>query len=252
MGHELLRAIAASPAAKLAGLWVRRDGQVATAELLPHDAAVVSTELDAVLQAADVAIDFSLPTATAQVLDAAAKANVPLVCGVTGLGAAELEKLARVAQKVPLLYDRNMSPGIAVLADLARQAAERLGRHFELEVHETHHVHKKDAPSGTALALGEVLAAARNRRFTEVFRYDAAGEPQRETPDDILFHATRQGEVPGDHTVVFRSETECLRLTHSVTDRRVFAQGALQAAHWLAGQPAGRYRMTDVLADISR
>src|SRR5690606_25641379 len=112
---------------------------------------------------------------TLAVLEAARQARVPLVCGVTGLGEAEMRCMQETAAEIPLLYDRNMSLGIAVLKDLVRRAAPRLGGAFAAEIHETHHVHKKDAPSGTALALGEALAASLGRSFQDVFRYEPGG-----------------------------------------------------------------------------
>jgi 4-hydroxy-tetrahydrodipicolinate reductase len=217
---------------------------------LPSESsAVVSGDLNEVMAAADVAVDFTLADATAQVLDAATKAGVPLVCGVTGLGDAEMRQLACAAQSIPLLYDRNMSFGIAVLKDLVERAAPRLSGSFVAEVDETHHVHKKDAPSGTAIALGEALAQSLGRNFDEVYRYEPGGDARR-TREDIVFSVTRRGEVAGEHTVRFRSEAECLELTHKVSERRVFAQGALQAARWLAGRAPGLYQMSHLLQSV--
>jgi 4-hydroxy-tetrahydrodipicolinate reductase len=244
MGRELVQAIASSPGAHLAGLWLR--GDVPGFEV-PEDA-VVGSDLDAVVRAADVAIDFTLPEATPRVLEAVVRAARPLVCGVSGLGNAGQAQMAECAKRIPLLFDRNMSLGIAVLADLVGQTARRLGPEFAVDIFDTHHVHKKDAPSGTALALGEAVAHARGRKLADVFRYDPAGEAARQAPDDLVFHVARQGEVPGEHAVLFRSESESLQLAHSVASRRVFADGALRAARWLVRQQPGLYRMHDVLA----
>jgi 4-hydroxy-tetrahydrodipicolinate reductase len=123
-----------------------------------------------------------------------------------------------------------MSIGVAVLENLVRQAAAALGPDFAVEVHETHHVHKVDAPSGTALKLGEAIAAERGT-----------------DPGDIHYESERRGEVPGDHTVILSSATERLSLGHSVTTRQVFAHGAVKAARWIANQPLGRFTMHDVL-----
>lgn len=241
MGREIVTAIASSKDVELAGLWVRA-GRPAWA--LPPGA-IASSDLEEVLADAEVAVDFSLPAATLEVLDAVTRARTPLVCGVTGLGEDAMRQLRVSAESIPLLYDRNMSLGIAVLQDLLARAAPRL-RQFDAEVHETHHVHKKDAPSGTAIALGEVLAKSLGREFGQVYRYDPAGSLSRRRPDEILFSVTRRGEVAGEHTVIFRSAAETLELTHKVSDRRVFAQGALRAAYWLLAQPAGFYRMSDM------
>jgi 4-hydroxy-tetrahydrodipicolinate reductase len=246
MGREIMSAITSSGDAELAGLWVRADRPAGT---LP-EGAIASSNLREVLGSAQVAVDFSLPSATLSVLDAVTQAGVPLVSGVTGLEEQEMRQLKVSAQSVPLLYDRNMSLGIAVLQDLVARAAPRL-KQFLAEIHETHHVHKKDAPSGTALALGQALAESAGRDFEEVYRYGPAGTAVRRTPGDIVFAVTRRGEVAGEHTVIFRSEAESLELTHRVSDRRVFAQGALMAARWLVAQPPGFYRMSDMMSALS-
>lgn len=247
MGREMVSAIGSSKDATLAGLWVRTDRPPGP---LP-EGAIASSNLAEVLADAEVAVDFSLPAATLEVLDAATRARVPLVSGVTGLKEDAIRQLQASAQSIPLLYDRNMSIGIAVLKDLVARAAPRL-QQFASEVHETHHVHKKDAPSGTAIALGEALAQSVGRDFEEVYRYEQGGAAARRRPEEILFAVTRRGEVAGEHTVIFRSDAESLELTHKVSDRRVFAQGALRAARWLVVQPPGFYQMSDMMDALSR
>ena len=244
MGREVIAAIASSDDSELAAVWTRGDG-AAGAGTLPAGA-FASSDLRQVLADAEVAIDFSLPAATLQVLDAVTEAGKPLVCGVTGLGEDAMRRIEATAVSVPLLYDRNMSLGIAVLKDLVARAAPCL-QQFVAEVHETHHLHKKDAPSGTAIALGEALAQSLGRDFADVYRYQPGGAAERRTREDIVFAVTRRGEVAGEHTVAFRSDAESLELTHKVSDRRVFAQGALQAARWLVTQPPGLYRMGDMM-----
>lgn len=246
MGQELIRAIAASEDLELAGWW-RRDGKPAAADLI-IGAAVVSADLDAVLGAGDVAVDFTLPTATPRVADSVVRLRKPLVCGVSGLGDDALRQLREASRSVPVLYDRNMSFGMAVLDDLVRRAAAALGPEFVAEIHETHHVHKLDAPSGTALKLGEALAAARGQDFERVYRYEEGRLAERRSPGEILFSAVRAGENPGEHTVLFRSQAETLELAHRVRQRRVFALGALQAARWLLLQQPGFYGMRDLAA----
>ena len=188
-------------------------------------------DLDALMSSADVVIDFSLPDGTAEVLEAVLRQKKPLVCGVSGLNDTQVARLDEVARYVPLVYDRNMSLGIAVLERSVREAAASLGAGFEVEISEVHHVHKKDAPSGTALKLGEAVAEAR-------------GEPGT---GSVSFESERRGEVPGDHEVIMRSATETLTFAHSVTSRRVFADGAVRAGRWVVGQKPGRYTMRDVL-----
>ena len=188
-------------------------------------------DLAAAIADADVVIDFSLPEATTQVAIESARQNKPLVCGVSGLDDVETEALKAAATKIPVLYDRNMSFGIAVLDAAIREVGRSLGEGFGFRIEETHHAHKKDAPSGTALKLGDGLIEA-----------GAA-----ESHDDIDYRSERVGEVPGDHSVIFESATERLEFSHSVTTRDVFADGALRAAVWLAGKPPGWYSMRDVL-----
>ena len=228
MGQAIIRSIASRDDLQLVSLWVR-DEQQATNGDLPSDV-LVSDDIHKVAAAADVLIDFSLPEATSGILAAVTSHGKPLVCGVSGLSDAQMAELDAAAGKVAIVFDRNMSLGIAVLENLVRQASAALGTDFDVEVHETHHVHKIDAPSGTALKLGAAIAVARGT--------DAA---------DIHYESERRGEVPGDHTVILSSPTERLELRHSVTTRQVFADGAVRAARWLVGQSAGRYSIQDVL-----
>ncbi len=247
MGQSLVAAIQASDVFELAGVWVRNAG-LRKAPINPSLAGIrVSHNLGELIDSADVVIDFTLPEATALILDAATSAGTPLVCGVSGLDARQLQRLEDAAQVIPLLYDRNMSPGAAVLTELVRSAARALGEEYLASVEETHHVHKKDAPSGTALQLGAALAKARNLEFSAHYRYEPNRTAARQSPQDIVFTSERRGEVAGDHSVHLDSGVESLVLRHSVGDRRVFAEGALRAARWLAGKPPGLYAMRDVV-----
>jgi 4-hydroxy-tetrahydrodipicolinate reductase len=152
---------------------------------------------------------------------------------VSGLDENQMRSIDAAAREVAVVYDRNMSLGIAVLAHSVREAAASLGPGFEIEISETHHVHKRDAPSGTALKLGEAIAAARGETGTGAIR----------------FHSERRGEVPGDHEVHMTSPSERLTFAHSVTTREVFADGAVRAARWCCDRAPGRYEMRDVLFD---
>ena len=183
----------------------------------------------------------------AEVLQAVVRHKIPLVSGVSGLDDLQLATLDDTAAVVPVVYDRNLSVGVAILEELVRVAAASLGPEFEAEIHETHHIHKKDAPSGTALKLGEAVADVRNQDFREVARYAPQEGSREPSAGDIRFEVERRGEVPGDHSVNFRSETELLTLNHSVTTRQVFADGALRAARWVVRQDPGLYLMKDVL-----
>ena len=228
MGQAIIRSIAAHSDLQLASLWVRDERQAGSPDL--SDDVLVSSDIDQVVASADTVIDFSLPQATSDILSAVTRHGKPLVCGVSGLSDAQMAELDAAAQSVAIVYDRNMSVGVAVLENLVREASAALGTDFEVEVHETHHVHKIDAPSGTALKLGEAVAQARGT-----------------DPKDIHYESERRGEVPGDHVVILSSATERLELGHSVTTRQVFADGAVRAARWVVAQSPGRYSIQDVL-----
>lgn len=213
MGQALAETIKRQSELELVGIWQR--GQ----------------DIDPLVATADVVVDFSLPLGTESVIDAAVRHSKPLVCGVSGLDERQWGLLTAACDEIPVVYDRNMSLGIAVLERSVREAASSLGAEFEISVSEVHHVHKKDAPSGTALKLGEAIAAARG----------AAGT------SGVHFDVERRGDVPGDHEVTMSSPAEKLTFAHSVTTRQVFVDGALRAASWVADRPAGRYSMQDVL-----
>jgi len=231
MGLATINAVNDYDDLEIASVWVR-DPDTA-GELSTPSGALISSDLDHVVERADVVVDFSLPEATDRVIQAVAQARKPLICGVSGLDEAQLNALERAALLVPVIYDRNMSQGVAVLQDLVQRAARSLGDEFGIEIHETHHIHKKDAPSGTALKLGESAARARDIDNGDAIRYESE----------------RRGEVPGDHDVIFASPTERLTLRHSVTTRQVFAEGAVRAARWVISRPPGLYSMHDVLFD---
>jgi 4-hydroxy-tetrahydrodipicolinate reductase len=252
MGQEIMRAMVGNDELRLAGVWARNKSPalqkyVAESAGPTAGAIAISDDLASVLNAADVAIDFSLREATHKVLVAVLAAAKPLVIGVSGLDRAAVDELEDAARTIPILYDRNMSLGIAVLDGLVRQAVASLGAGFEAEIHETHHRHKVDAPSGTALKLGASLAAARNQDFESVKRYEPAGLERPLAPGEIGFEVRREGEIPGEHTVILYNEAERLELKHAVTSRRVFANGALRAAQWLSDRPPGLYAMRDLL-----
>jgi 4-hydroxy-tetrahydrodipicolinate reductase len=244
MGQAIAQAIDSHDDLRLTYLW-SREGRMVDCPSIPPDK--ISGDLERIVSTADVLIDFSLPSASAQILSAVAVHRKPLVCGVSGLDEAQLAELNAAAAVAPIVYDRNMSVGVAVLDELVRLAAQSLGSEFEVDIHETHHVHKKDAPSGTALKLGEAVAEVRGQDFQQVAWYAPVAGDKAPSAGDIRFDVERRGEVPGDHAVGFKSATEQLELTHSVTTRQVFADGAVRAALWVVNQQPGRYSMKDVL-----
>lgn len=252
MGQAIATEIAASAELELAGVCVRESGKAAAIARLEAIGGLpevpVVSHLRDILCIADVAIDFSLPDASADVAAAAAQEKTPLVCGVTGLDPISLSALRAASAAIPLLYERNMSFGIALMQRLVQQAAAALGSDFSASIAEVHHRHKRDAPSGTALKLGEALAAGRGQEFQTVYHYDPDGSLREPSAGDIFYSVSRRGENPGEHSVRFASDNEILQLTHQVTNRRVFAQGALRAAAWLVGQRAGFYSLRDIVA----
>jgi len=238
MAREVLQVIQDNERCETSGIWAR------SVEGLP--ASLVSPNLSSVLVDADVAIDFTLAVATSGVVREMLVAGKPLVCGVSGLNDQQMMEIDDASGRIPLLYDRNMSYGIAVLTRLLQQTGNAFSRDFVTEIHETHHLNKKDAPSGTALLLGEALAASRGQTFADIYHYDPDGDGAS-SADAIRFFVSREGEVPGDHKVIFRNADESVQLSHSIANRRVFAEGAVKAAQWLATRSRGRYRMLDVL-----
>ena len=192
---------------------------------------------------ADVLIDFTTPEATARHMWLAAKHRKPLVIGTTGLNAAQDSELADAAREAPILYAANMSVGVNLLLALVEQAAARLGPEFDIEIAESHHRHKIDAPSGTALALGRAAQAGRGGGGG-AFVHDRKGARKG---GDIGFAVMRGGDVVGEHDVGFYGPGERLVLSHRATDRALFARGAIRAALWLRGQKHGLYTMRDAL-----
>jgi 4-hydroxy-tetrahydrodipicolinate reductase len=207
----------------------------------------IASDPTPVLANAAVAVDFSLGSAVASHAAACAAAGVPLLVGATGLDGETREALAAVASRIALLVAPNTSLGIGVLIKLAKLAATALGGAYDMEIFEAHHRGKRDAPSGTALSLGEALAASRGRDLEELAVYGRQGAEGPRAPGSIGFSVIRAGDIVGEHTVFFTGEGERLELTHRATDRLCFARGALRAAEWLVGRPPGLYTMHDVL-----
>ena len=198
-------------------------------------------------RAADVLVDFSTPTALAAHLAAAREAGTPILVGTTGLSRAHHDAIDAAAAQVAVLQTGNTSLGVTLLGLLVREAAARLGAEWDIEILEMHHRHKVDAPSGTALLLGEAAATGRGTTLGEVRVDGRAGLTGARTEGTIGFSSLRGGSVVGDHSVIFAAEGERIELSHIGQDRSIFAHGAVRAALWLAERPAGRYRMGDVL-----
>ncbi|WP_456398099.1 4-hydroxy-tetrahydrodipicolinate reductase [Desulfurobacterium sp.] len=196
----------------------------------------------------DVVIDFTVPSATLELLKKAEKSNVALVIGTTGFKLEEIEKIRKTARSVPIVFSPNMSLGVNILFKIVGEVAKALkNKGYDIEIFEIHHRFKKDAPSGTAMRLAEVIAEATNRTLEEVAVYGRKGFVGERKPEEIGILAARMGDVVGDHTVFFAAPGERIELTHRATSRETFAKGAVEAAKWVFGKPAGLYTMFDVL-----
>ena len=195
----------------------------------------------------DVLIDFSTPAALERTLAAARAARTPILVGTTGLSTTHHALIDAAATEIAVLQTGNVSLGVTLLAKLVRDAAARLGPDWDIEIAEMHHRHKVDAPSGTALLLGEAAAAGRGITLAEAKVADRAGLTGARSEGTIGFASLRGGSVAGDHMVVFAGDGERIEIGHRAENRAIFARGAITAALWLVGRPAGRYGMEQVL-----
>jgi 4-hydroxy-tetrahydrodipicolinate reductase len=243
MGQCLLRALDEDQQFRLSGALASasssRLGQKAAAEL----------ESGGVLVTADcaAAVDFSAAHAVAAHARACVNARVPLLVGATGIDASTRSELKAAALEIAVLIAPNTSVGVAVLHELVAAAALALGSDYDVEISEAHHRMKRDAPSGTALSLGELVASARGKRLSDVGVFGRLGAGEPRDPSGIGFSVVRAGDIVGEHTVTFATAGERLEITHRAADRMIFARGALQAAAWLIGRAPGLYGMEDVL-----
>lgn len=195
----------------------------------------------------DAVLDFSHAEAVEQICRACISHQKPLVIGTTGHSAKQTGFVTVAAKAIPVLQAANFSVGVNTLFSLARKAAELLGAGFDLEIVETHHRLKKDAPSGTAKRLAQILCEARGLTYEENVVHGREGSAGERPENEIGIHAIRAGDVVGDHTVIFASSGERLELAHKASSRETFAAGALRAARWIIGKPPGLYSMEDVL-----
>lgn len=248
MGHALAALIGEDPSLAMTGgvdrmpeggAWIAAGGVVLRA---PQDAA-------AVIRDADVVIDFSAPDClcTLASLPREVWTGTALVVGTTGLGPDEERALEALAEVTPVLRAANFSVGVNLLLDLVERAARVLDGRYDVEIVETHHRRKEDAPSGTALELGSAVAHGRAVPLDAVRLDGRSGRPGTRPAGEIGFHAVRGGDVVGEHRVLFLGERERIELAHAASDRSLFAEGALRAARWLVGRAPGRYGMRDLL-----
>jgi 4-hydroxy-tetrahydrodipicolinate reductase len=252
MGREIARLVRAAEGLSLHGA-VEQPGP-----LVGQDAGVVAGlggpiglpvqgSLAGALPGADVVIDFTIPEASVAHAALCAERGVALVIGSTGFSAEARAKVEAAARRIPVILSPNMSVGVNVLFELVRQAARALGDAYDVEIVEIHHKHKRDAPSGTAVRLGEVAAEALGRAPADALCFTRRGITGERPPWQVGVQTLRGGDVVGEHTVMFCGEGERVELIHRATSRTQFASGAVRAAAWLAGKPAGSYDMADVL-----
>jgi 4-hydroxy-tetrahydrodipicolinate reductase len=198
-----------------------------------------------------VLVDFSAPDALDASLDRAISAGVPILVGTTGLQPDHHSKIAAAAKQVAVIYAPNTSLGINLLKDLVEQATSRLGPEWDIEILEMHHRHKVDAPSGTALMLGQAAAEGRGATLQELSRFDRISEhPHAREPGTIGYASLRGGSVAGEHVVILATDGERVELGHRADSRKIFARGALAAARFLVGKAAGLYSMRDVIESL--
>lgn len=252
MGQMLVRQIAATEGCRLAGA-TEQPGSDALGKdagtLAGLDALDVTVGDDpaAMIAGVDAIVDFTVPAATAEHARLAAQAETALIAGTTGLDPAEEESVTLAARHVPVVRAPNMSIGVTLLLALTEQVAGILGPDYDIEIVEMHHRHKVDAPSGTAVGLGEAAARGRKVDLAEVRQAVRDGHTGPRPEGQIGFATLRGGDVAGDHTVIFAGEGERLELTHKAGSRQIFAAGAIRAALWTRGKPSGLYTMKDVL-----
>jgi 4-hydroxy-tetrahydrodipicolinate reductase len=207
---------------------------------------LVTTDMDSFLNGCDIVIDFSLPEACENLLEAVIKNPKPLVIGTTGLSIHQLNLLKQASESMPILYATNMSLGVALLNKLVTQASAAL-EGFDIEIVEMHHKHKKDAPSGTALTLAVSACGGRGLDIDKVRVSGRDGNIGEREKDEIAVMALRGGDIVGRHTVGFYNDGEFIELNHTATSRNTFSKGAIRAASWLVGKKSGLYTISDCL-----
>jgi 4-hydroxy-tetrahydrodipicolinate reductase len=251
MGHMLIEAVSAADEMVLAGaLDVAGSaaiGQDAAAFLGKTSGVAITSDIGAGLANAQVLIDFTRPDGTLAHLAACRAAGVKAVIGTTGFSDAQKAQIAEHAQHIAIMMSPNMSVGVNVVLRLLDTAARALSQGYDIEIVEAHHRHKVDAPSGTALAMGEVVAQALGRDLKACAVYGREGVTGERDPSTIGFATVRGGDIVGDHTVLFAGTGERIEIAHKSSSRATYAQGSLRAARFLAGKPSGLFGMNDVL-----
>ncbi|MFC0400522.1 4-hydroxy-tetrahydrodipicolinate reductase [Paraburkholderia rhizosphaerae] len=251
MGRMLVETVLNEPDMTLSGALDRAGtpqlGEDAGAFLGKPTGIALTDDIDRVLAQSDCLIDFTRPAGTIAHVEAALRHNVKLVIGTTGFDEAQKAQLHAAADKIGIVFSSNMSVGVNVTLKLLEFAARHFAHGYDIEIIEAHHRHKVDAPSGTALTMGETIANALGRKLDDCAVYGRHGVTGERDPSTIGFSAIRGGDIVGDHTVLFAGTGERIEITHKSASRLSYAQGALRAARFLATRANGLYEMQDVL-----
>ena len=251
MGRALLEAVFQAPDVRLHAALDRHDSPFLgkdAGELVGSPCGVhITDQVAQALAGAHALIDFTRPEGTMAHVEVCRRLHVDMVIGTTGLSAEQKARIAEAAREIPIMLAPNMSVGVTLMLNLLQKAAQVLSEGYDIEIIEAHHRHKVDAPSGTALRMGEVIAQALGRDLNRVAVYGREGVTGERQPATIGFATVRGGDIVGDHTALFAGTGERLEITHKSTSRATFAVGALRAARFIAGKSSGLFDMRDVL-----
>jgi 4-hydroxy-tetrahydrodipicolinate reductase len=252
MGQMLLKLLVTAPGVLVVGGTERRGSHVLGRDLGALAGGeplgiTIGDNPEPLFEGADVVVDFTSPSATAIHAGLAAKTGTAHVVGTTGLDSDQMTTISRAAQRVPIVIASNMSLGVNLLEQVVEEVARILDTDWDIEIIEMHHRHKVDAPSGTALSLGDAAARGRNVQLRRVAKRGRDGQVGPRVKGEIGFSAIRGGDVVGDHAVIFAADGERIEITHKASNREIFARGAVKAVLWAAGKRPGLYSMKDVL-----
>lgn len=250
MGKDIGQCITHEPSVMLTVATTRRVTSSTVSELIgsPGYAFEPTSNLQAQINAFDVLIDFTQPDSTLENLAICANNQKPIVIGTTGFTAEQHQAIYPLTKQIPIVMASNMSRGITLLKGLLKTLTQKIGVEADIEILEAHHRYKKDAPSGTALTLGETIAETLNQPLDKIATYERHGISERGRENKIGFSVIRAGDIVGEHTAVFALDGERIEVKHIASNRSTFSLGAIAAAKWLHGKPAGLYSMEDVLS----
>lgn len=213
----------------------------------PKSNVIVESDLTKVMNCCDVVVDFTNPEATLNHLATCEEYGKAMVVGTTGLNAGQIDQIKKASESIPIVFSPNMALGVNLLFELVKKAASVLDENYDVEIMETHHRYKKDAPSGTAKKIAEIIARERKINLEEMTVYGRVGVTGQRKEGEIGMHALRVGNINGEHTIIFNSIGERLELTHRAYSREAFAEGALKAIYFIVNQKAGLFSMKEVL-----